>query len=112
MEITINTTSYNERRYGKPWIAVVDYSTNRKGDFKFGDWVGKIGGEGECYVTAEPGDIIAHGQKDFRKPRNSAPDYYFVEADGTLTHIGDNPVAARKYQAEKLATIGSQVEED
>ena len=96
MEITKETGSYNERRYGKPWIARVDYTESRKGEFKFGEWVGRIGGEGELYIKAEPGDIIATGQKDFRKPRNSAPDYYIVTAEGNLDFIGDNPVEARK----------------
>ena len=31
MEIVVATESYNERRYGKPWIAKVDFSGSRKG---------------------------------------------------------------------------------
>jgi hypothetical protein len=96
MEITKETGSYNERRYGKPWIAVIDYTNNRKGDFRFGDWQGRPGSEGELYITCEIGDIIATGQKDFRKPRNSAPTYYQVDSNGQLDEIGDNPVEAYK----------------
>ncbi len=101
MEITKETTSYNDRRHGKPWIAVVDYSGSRKGEFKFGDWQGRPGSEGELYINCEPGDIIAIGQKDFRKPRNSAPEYYQATTSG-LSLIGNNPVDAYKiYKATK-----------
>jgi hypothetical protein len=99
MEITKATDSYNERRYGKPWIAVVDYSSSRKGEFKFGDWQGRPGQSGELYITCEPGDIIAVGQKDFRKPRNSAPEYHQVNGVGELNYISNNPVDA--YKASK-----------
>lgn len=40
MEIQIETSSYNSRRYSKPWIAGVDFSSSPKGDFHFGDFVG------------------------------------------------------------------------
>jgi len=99
MEITKETDSYNERRYGKPWIAVVDYSNSRKGEFSFGDWQGRPGMAGELYITCEPGDIIAVGQKDFRKPRNSAPKYHQVNESGELIYISNNPVDA--YKASK-----------
>jgi len=105
MEITKETGSYNERRYGKPWIAAVNYSNSRKGEFKFGEWVGKIGGAGELYIDAEVNDIIAIGQKDFRKPRNSAPEYYIVTTTGSLEYIGDNPVDARKKQVAATSSL-------
>lgn len=57
-------------------------------------------GDREIYIEAEPGDIVSRGQKDFRKPKNSASLYYLVKDDGTLTYIGDNPVTARKRQEE------------
>lgn len=88
MEIKVNTSSYNERRYGKPWIARVDFSTNRQGDFIWGEWVGdhRNGSEGTLFVTADEGDIVARGQKDFRNPRNSAPDFYQVR-NGSLEYL-------------------------
>lgn len=106
MEITKETGAYNDRRYGKPWIARVDYSQSSKGEFAFGDWVGRPGSEGELYVEASPGDIVACGQKDFRKPRNSAPDYYIVTANGGLRYLGDSPVVARRAH-EAFATEGN-----
>ncbi len=98
MKITRETSSYNQRRYSKPWIAVVDFRTDPKGDFGFGSWVGdhNNGSEGLLVIDAEEGEIVAIGQKDFRQPRNSAPDYYQVR-DGKLVHVSG------KAEAYKLA---------
>lgn len=43
MKISIETGSYNERRYGKPWIARVNFSGSKQGDFQWGDWIGQVG---------------------------------------------------------------------
>ena len=107
MNITRETSSYNERRYGRPWIAKVDFSQNGgRPDYKWGDWAGDHynGGEGVLSIDADPGDIIAIGQKDNRKPKNSAPDFYVVTTDGDLSHIGDKGEAYKYYLAKKDAT--------
>jgi len=97
--IEIKTEPYNQRRYGKPWIAIVDFSINPRGDFKWGLWVGDHldGSEGLLIVDANEGDIIARGQKDFRKPQNSTPLYYQVR-NGELVEL------ASRAEAYKLAT--------
>jgi len=104
MEITINTSSYNQRRMGKPWIAKVDFSTP-KADFSFGDWTGDQynGGEGVLSISALPGDIIATGQKDNRQPKNSAPDFFVITESGKLDSIGDKGSAYKYYLANKPA---------
>ena len=81
MEISIDTNSYNDRRYGKPWIAKITLEGN---DLKFnwGHWVGDPGNEGVLIIDLEPGDFYAKGQKDFRKPKNSAPDYFQLLENG------------------------------
>lgn len=86
--ININTRPYNNRRYSKPWIAIVDFRANPKGDFKFGDWIGdhREGSEGILMINANEGDIVAVGQKDFRQPRNSAPTYHQI-VDGALVEL-------------------------
>lgn len=106
MDITIETASYNQRRYGRPWIAKVDFSQSPKGDFSWGDWTGDHynGGEGVLSINANPGDIIAEGQKDFRQPRNSAPDFSVVGTDGKLEHLGDRGAAYKHYLEHKDAT--------
>lgn len=86
MRLEISTGSYNDRRYGKPWIAKVSFET-AKGSFVFGEWFGDVGEEGFLEIEAEPGDVIARGQKDFRKPINSAPGYYLVKEGGGLKSV-------------------------
>jgi len=98
-QIEIKTGSYNQRRYGKPWIATVDFSTP-KGNFCWGDWVGdsRTGGEGLLIVVCDESDIVARGQKDFRKPQNSAPDYYQVR-NGELAQLSGKAEAYKLYQS-------------
>jgi hypothetical protein len=90
---------------GKPWIAKVDFSASPKGEYAWGDWTGDQynGGEGVLSIDAAPGDIIAKGQKDNRQPKNSAPDFYAVTADGKLDPIGDKGDAYKFFLARKSA---------
>jgi hypothetical protein len=87
MQLTKDTTSYNERRYGKPWIARVNFKQNVKGDFAWGEWCGQAGNSGTLYLECEPGDVVAMGQKDFRHQKYSAANYYIVEQDGSLRPV-------------------------
>lgn len=105
MEITIETKSYNQRRRGKPWIAKVDFATP-KGEFSWGDWTGDHynGGEGVLSISANPGDIIAQGQKDNRQPKNSAPHFFVVAPDGSLDNLGDKGTAYKYFLEHKKAT--------
>jgi hypothetical protein len=91
---TLATDSYNERRYGKPWIAEI----NGK-DFAFGDWIGRIGCKGELSIDAKPGAIIGTGQKDHRKGRGGVDNYYMAMPNGKLwgKYI-DGPVDADKWR--------------
>ncbi len=84
MKIEIATPAYNDRRYGRPYIATLDFSADPKGAAKFGDWVGNNGTAGTLVIEAEPGTVLMKGQKDFRNSRNSTPEYGVVEADGTV----------------------------
>jgi hypothetical protein len=102
MKIEINTSAYNERRFGKPWIALVDFA-DPKGDFRFGQWVGDAGSDGLLIIEAEPGDIVATGQKDNRNLRNSAPEYFQVTDDGQLTPLGGKVEALKGWRERKVA---------
>jgi hypothetical protein len=84
MKIVKETSSYNNRRYGRPWIAVVDFTHDPNGSFQWGTWIGQQGEDGELSIECEVGDVVAWGKKDFRKPRNSTPNWAVVESDGTL----------------------------
>ena len=105
MNIRIETTQYNERRYGKPWIATVDFS-NPKSEFSFGDWTGdhRNGGNGVLSIDANAGEILAQGQKDNRQPRNSAPTFFVVTPGGTLEDIGDKGTAYKYFLDQKNST--------
>ena len=100
MKIKIETSPYNERRYGKPWIAKVDFTTS-KGEFQWGEWVGQAGCSGILLLDAHPGDVVARGQRDNRKMSNSAPDFYVVEADMTLRGVS-KAEAYEHYHAPKV----------
>lgn len=86
MKLNIETGAYNERRYGKPWIARVRFP-DAKGEFLWGEWVGQPGCSGLLILEAEPGDVVARGQRDNRKMSNSAPDFFVVEPDGSLREV-------------------------
>ena len=82
MQYNEKTPSYNERRYGKPWMAIVTTSLSR--DFEFVDWDGRPGMAGEFSFSAEPGTLIAYGQKDIRKGRGGVDGYQICLPDGTM----------------------------
>jgi hypothetical protein len=86
MRITLDVTSYNPRRYGKPWIARVDFGSDPKGDFHFGDFVGDPGQAGVLVIEVNEGDIVAWGQKDYRG-HNSEILWHQVR-DGRLVKLG------------------------
>ncbi len=87
MKYTIQTSSYNDRRYGKPWAAFVTTSLTK--DFDFIDWDGRPGGAGEFSFEAEPGTMIARGQKDIRKGRGGVDNYYILMPDGTAENVAN-----------------------
>jgi hypothetical protein len=98
MKLQIETSAFNDRRYGKPWIAAVSFANGAKGEFTFGDWIGSHGSAGLLLLdNVKPGDVIARGQKDNRgQAYKSSPDYYQVDAEGELNGL---PTPAAAYKA-------------
>lgn len=82
MQIRIATKSYNTKHYGRPWIARVTFR-DVKGEFEFGTWIGKHGRDGLLELDAEPGDIIAYGQKCLRSQESGYFSHYILQEDGT-----------------------------
>lgn len=82
--------SFNGRRYGNPWVAIVNPNT-AKVDFtnKVGAYTGSYGkGEaGTLYMFDAPseGQVIAYGQKDNRG--NGTTMVYAQMRDGALVEI-------------------------
>ena len=99
MRISIDTSTYNERRYGKPWIALVSFASASKTNFDFGEWAGQEGYSGMLELECENGDIIARGQKDNRNPKNSVPEFYIVK-NGELEPI--SKVDAYRHTQSKI----------
>lgn len=63
-------SSFNQRRYGNPWVARVDKKT-AKPDFseRVGGYTGgyNAGEEGDLYIyEPQEGEIYMYGQKDYR----------------------------------------------
>lgn len=103
MRIELPTCSYNQRRYSRPWIARVTFDNNGKATFTWGNWIGDgaNGSAGTLLLDVQPGDIVAVGQKDYRKPQNSSPSWYQVGADGDLLDINTKAQAYRLYREEQ-----------
>lgn len=79
-KVSIDTDSYNEKRYGKPWIAKATFENNKM-VYSFGDWVGTHGFKGMLILdNVAVGDIIARGQKDNRGNNNEII-YYIAEEE-------------------------------
>ena len=90
MHYTESTDGYNERRYGKPWMAKLDKLMTR--EFLFLDWNGRPGCAGEFNFEAEPGTILAYGQKDHRKGRGGVDGYQICMPDGSMLRVTDKTV--------------------
>lgn len=85
------TAAYNARRWGRPWIARVDFSSNLHGVFSWGDWVGQDGEAGVLVLDAREGEIVAIGQKD-HQGHGTYADYYQI-VDGALAPLTDKAAA-------------------
>lgn len=87
---TIKTyETFNFRRYGNPWVAIVSKTTG-KIDFtqKVGGYTGgyKSGDAGELYVISpKEGDVYAYGQKDYRG--NGTEMEYIQYVDGEFIPV-------------------------
>jgi hypothetical protein len=110
------TSRYNDRRYGKPWIAKLSFVAPGKPHYDFGSWLGQAGGQGELSIEVQSGDVIATGQKDHRKGRGGADHIGVVQLDGkvkwgyTLAAARDAGEIVRDALAEVAANPESAVE--
>lgn len=95
MRVTIETSSYNDRRYGKPWIGKLVEWDGEAPDLEWGYFHGRPGEAGKLEITAEPGDVIRHGQRDGRRPDKSDNEWAIVQADGSLATT--TPSEAREH---------------
>lgn len=95
--------SYNERRYGSWWCAKVSFPNGPKPEYEWGDSTCKWGKAGLLTLPCVPGDIIAWGQKDLRRPGNSTHNIQIMRSDGSMItadkteayHLSELPLAER-----------------
>lgn len=90
MRVTVSFNSYNERRYGTPWIAkVTTWPVGGKAELQFGGYCGdsRHGGAGEAEIDAEVGDIVRWGQKDNRNAKGTEANWGIVEGNGTIKDL-------------------------
>jgi len=93
----LETGSYNNRRYSAPWCARVTFPSGAKPAYEFGDSTGKWGKDGLLRVECRPGDIVAWGQKDLRRPANSEHHVLIMQAEGRMVET-DKTGAFRHWQ--------------
>ena len=99
--ITIKTEPYNNKRYSKPYIALLNPDDLKV--IKWGSWLGTDGFEGELSLeleTAERTCIIMHGQKDHRNARRSAPSYRVYSEGKILIETASRYEAVKTYHAQ------------
>jgi hypothetical protein len=86
MRVSVPYSSYNERRYGRPWIGrITAWPVGGRPEIEWGRYCGD-GSGGEVEIMARPGDIIRTGQKDNRG-NGGSNDWYVVDPAGTLRGI-------------------------
>lgn len=109
MTYTKITPSYNDRRYGLPWLAFLTDSLNR--GFKFIDWTGRPGDQGRFEFDAEPGSLLASGQKDERKGRGGVGGYWFASTTGELVQIESTTAGRllRKTHDQRIAAMVADI---
>lgn len=84
LRVTVEFPSYNERRYGLPWIArVTAWPVGGSPQLEFGKFIGRAGDPGECEILAQRGDIVRWGQKDNRG-NHTMSRWGIVGGDGTI----------------------------
>lgn len=95
--VTMHFGGYNARRYSKPWGAVITRSTAGGFQYSFaGHWWGDDDEGGIVEIPGVcPGTVVAFGQKDNRKPRNTENDWYVVRPNGSLQFVTRSQ--ARQY---------------
>jgi len=86
--------SYNPRRYGKPWAAKISFD-GTKPVYEFTG----LYSNGILAFDAEPGEIVAMGQKDTRGG-NTSNDWYVV-TDAGISYLQGGKVEALQLHRER-----------
>lgn len=105
-QVVYEVGSYNDRRYGKPWIAeIAKWDVGEHPSLVFGSNIDNKTAE----ILAEPGQILKAGQKDYRKPLYSDNNFYEVTEDYKLKRLTPK-VAAEKYRNGNLDSQNDNID--
>lgn len=91
------TSSYNDRRYSAPWCAKITFPEGAKPSYAFGESTASRGSSGLLRIACKPGEIIAWGQKDLRRPDKSDHYLLLMRPNGSMQDI-DKTEAYRVYK--------------
>jgi hypothetical protein len=92
--VTVKFEPYNDRRYGRPWIArVADWPIGRPPVLVFGASLSLT-----AEIDAEPGAVVRWGQKD-RRGRNDDRRWGIVQADLSVREFLDPEHCRRHWLA-------------
>lgn len=84
---TRQTDDYDSRRLSRPWCARVTFPSGPKAIYEFGESSGNWGKAGVMELECRPGDIIAWGQKNLRRPDKSDHTIAVMEASGRMRTV-------------------------
>jgi hypothetical protein len=83
MRVTITFGPYNQRRYGRPWIAkLTSWPIGKSPELAFGGLIGLT-----TEIEASPGAIVRWGQRDNRG-NHSTSCWGIVQANGEVVEAG------------------------
>jgi hypothetical protein len=100
--------SYNNRRYSRPWGAIVTLQNGKPTMDFCGTYYGRHGEAGDVILTNIPtGAIVAFGQKDGRNPKHTENTWFFVNSDGSIAEI--DRAAAYDVLSRSTATVATDV---
>ena len=87
MRVINKFSSYNQRRYGNPWICkITDWETGKQPSVVWGAFYGSGNSGGEVEIDAESGDVVRTGQRDHRG-NNTSADWFIVDETGKLISV-------------------------
>lgn len=83
--VTIPWSRDDRREWGDPWIAKVE-AGNGKNNYDFSEGTYDLSTE-TLRIPCVPGEVIAYGQKNHRKPRRTCHEIKKMNADGGLVAV-------------------------
>ena len=102
--------TYNERRFSKPWIAVVEtWPVGGRPTLRWGSWLGKEGQVGELEIDANVGDVVKFGQKDYRKRSGTVSKFGVVHSNGTIMEVPEKE--AREFFEAEMEKLVEEIQQ-